>query len=140
MASLGHGHPSKFQQVSGLGFVIAPTSLNGGQLNFTQCLAVSWAGTLYIQFRGLTGFCQIQNSLCVQVLLAFSYTGSVTGRSLVARAVEFSIAIVTAHCCRQAAIHVTERYCVLSDRGRPFRNLLHGIWIAVLVLQDYDVW
>jgi len=45
--------PSKFQPVSRLGFVTAPTSLNGGQPNFARCLAVSWAGTLYIHFRGL---------------------------------------------------------------------------------------
>ena len=50
MASLGH--PSKFQPVSRLGFVTAPTSLNGGQQNFARCLAVSWAGTLYIHFGG----------------------------------------------------------------------------------------
>jgi len=41
-------HPCKFQQVSHLGIVTAPTSLNGGQPNFARCLAVSWAGTLYI--------------------------------------------------------------------------------------------
>ena len=47
LASLGN--PSKFQLVSRLGFVTAPTSLNGGQQNFAGCLAVSWAGsgTLY---------------------------------------------------------------------------------------------
>ena len=48
-----------------------PTSLNGGQQNFAGCLAVSWAGTLYIHFwrlLPLTEFCQRQNSLCVQVL------------------------------------------------------------------------
>jgi len=45
------GHPSKFQWVSGLGFVTAPTSLNGGQPHFARCLAVSWAGALYIYFR-----------------------------------------------------------------------------------------
>ena len=43
-------HPSKFQRVSRLGFVTAPTSLNGGQPNFARCLpiclVVSWAGTL----------------------------------------------------------------------------------------------
>jgi len=38
------GHPSKFQRVWRLGFVTAPTSLNGGQPNFAGCLAVSWAG------------------------------------------------------------------------------------------------
>jgi len=46
------GHPSKFQPVSHYGFVTAPTSLNGGQPNFARCLAVSWAGTLYITFSG----------------------------------------------------------------------------------------
>jgi len=35
------GHPSKFQRVSRLGFVTAPTSLNGGQPNFARWLAVS---------------------------------------------------------------------------------------------------
>jgi len=65
------GHPSKFQRVSRLGFVSAATSLTGGQLNFARCLAVSWAGILYVHFRrllSLTEFCQVQNSLCVQVL------------------------------------------------------------------------
>jgi len=42
------GTPSKFQQVSHLGIVTAPTSLSGGQPNFARCLAVSWAGRLYI--------------------------------------------------------------------------------------------
>jgi len=69
LASLGHF--SKFQRVSRLGFVTAPTSLNGGHPHFAWCLAVSWAGTLYILFGGfcpVTEFCQVQNSLYVQVL------------------------------------------------------------------------
>jgi len=45
------GHPSKFQQVSPLGIVTKQMSLNGGKPNFAQCLAVSWAGTLYIYIR-----------------------------------------------------------------------------------------
>ena len=45
---LSLGHPSKFQRVSRLGFFIAAPSLNGGQPNFAQCLAVSWACTLYV--------------------------------------------------------------------------------------------
>jgi len=45
-------HLSKFQRVSGLGFVIAPTLLSEGQSNFARCLAVYWAGTVYIHFRG----------------------------------------------------------------------------------------
>jgi len=31
----------------------AATSLTGGQQNFARCLAVSWAGTLDVHFRGL---------------------------------------------------------------------------------------
>jgi len=65
------GHPSKFQQVSRLGFVTAATSFTGGQPNFARCLAVSWAGTLFIHsgsFCPLTEFCHVQTSLCVQVL------------------------------------------------------------------------
>ena len=45
------GHTSKFQLVSRFGFVTAPTPLNGGQPNFAGCLAVSWAGTLYIGWQ-----------------------------------------------------------------------------------------
>jgi len=65
------GHPSKFQQVSRLGFVSAGTSLTGGRQTFAGSLVVSWVGTLCIHFEGsypLTEFCQLQNSLCVQVL------------------------------------------------------------------------
>ena len=64
-------HPSKFQRVSRVGFVTAPTSFNGRQPNFAQCFSTSWAGTLYIHFGGscpLTEFLQVQNLLCVQVL------------------------------------------------------------------------
>jgi len=55
-------HPSKFQWVSRLAFITAATSLTGGQPNFAQCLAVSWAGTLYIRLQGLlplTEFCPV---------------------------------------------------------------------------------
>jgi len=66
-------HPSKFQLVSRLAFLTAATSLTAGQPNFAWCLAVFCAGTLYryIHFWGscpLTEFCQVQNSLYVQVL------------------------------------------------------------------------
>ena len=64
------GHPSKFQRDSRLAFVTAAKSLTGGKLNFTRCLAVSWASTPYI-FGGscsLTEFCPVQYSLYVQVL------------------------------------------------------------------------
>jgi len=66
------GTPSKFQRVSCLGFVTAATSLTGGQRSFARCLAVSWAGTLFIHFRGLLPppdrIRHVQCSLCVQVL------------------------------------------------------------------------
>jgi len=65
------GHPSKFQWVSCVGFITAQTSLNGGQPNCARCFTVFWAGTLHIHFPGLLPlreFCQVQNSLCVQVL------------------------------------------------------------------------
>jgi len=41
------GTPANFSGFR-LGFVTAPTSLNGGQPNFARCVAVSCAGTLYI--------------------------------------------------------------------------------------------
>ena len=66
----GHYVGHRPTRVSGPGFVIAPTTLNGGQSNFARCLAVYWAGTLYILGGSypLTEFCQVRNSLCVQVL------------------------------------------------------------------------
>ena len=63
-----------FQRVSCLGFITAPTPLNGGQPKCARCLAVSLAVTLYKRTYifgrtcALTVFCQVQNSLCVQVL------------------------------------------------------------------------
>jgi len=66
----GLGHPCKFQQGSRLGFVTAVTSLNGSQPNFARCLAVCWAGILYIHFRGLlplTEFCQVHGTAVVGV-------------------------------------------------------------------------
>ena len=65
------GHPVTFQRVSHLGFVTTATLLNGRQPNFVRCLAVAWAGTLYIYIFGGScpwqNFTTLQNSLCVQV-------------------------------------------------------------------------
>jgi len=78
LASLGH--PSKFKPVSRLGFVSAPTSFNGAQQTFAGCLAISWAGTLYIHFCGLL----LPNGIfpgekfTLRPSLAFSYIRSVT--------------------------------------------------------------
>ena len=63
------GTPANFK-----GFHILPSLLQrrrSQKANFAQCLAISWAGTLCIHFRGLlplTEFCPVQNSLYVQVL------------------------------------------------------------------------
>jgi len=76
------GQPSKFQRVSRLGFVTASTSLTGGQPNFARSLAVSWAGTPYIHFRGLLPPDRILPcaKFTLRPSLAFSYIGSVTAR------------------------------------------------------------
>jgi len=62
------GTPANFNGFSRLGFVIAPTSFNGGKPNFAQCLAVSWAGIL----PGA--------KFTLRPSLACSYIGSVTAR------------------------------------------------------------
>jgi len=51
-------------------------SLNGGQQNFARCLAVSWAGTLYIHFNGILPAAKFT----LHPILAFSYIASVTAR------------------------------------------------------------
>jgi len=65
------GHCSKFQPVLRLGFISAPTLLNGGQPNFAHVWpSPALLHCIYI-FGGscpVTEFCQVQNSLCVQVL------------------------------------------------------------------------
>ena len=53
------GHPSKFQRVSRLSFVTAPTSLGGGEPNFVQCLVVSWAGRLVKSSVCVMRVCQV---------------------------------------------------------------------------------
>jgi len=76
------GHHSKFQRLSRLGFVTAPTLLDGDQSNFARCSAVSCAGTLYIHFWRLlpvTEFCQVQSSLCFQVLRSLILTALLHG-------------------------------------------------------------
>jgi len=50
---VGLGHPIKCHRVSRLGFVAAPSTLNGGQPNFTRYLAVSGMVHYYIHFRAL---------------------------------------------------------------------------------------
>jgi len=76
------GAPQQISTVSRLGFVTAPTSLNGGQPNFARCLAVSWAGTLCIHFIRLLPHKEIlpDAKFTLRPSLALSYIGSVTAR------------------------------------------------------------
>jgi len=69
-------------QGSCLGFVTAATSLNGSQPNFAGCLAVYWAGTLYIHFRGLLPHYGILPGakFTLRPSLALSYIGSITAQ------------------------------------------------------------
>jgi len=78
-----------------LGFVTAPTSLNGGQPNFAQCLAVSWAGALYVHFWGLSSPNGILPGakFTLRPCLALSYIGIVTAR-------RSSRAVCVSHCLR----------------------------------------
>jgi len=80
------GHPSKFQQASCLGFVTAASLFIGGKPNFAQYLAVSWAATICKHFGGvpLMEFCQVQNSLCIQVLHSPIFAGLLHGTRAVA--------------------------------------------------------
>jgi len=76
LASLGD--PSKFQRVSRLAFVTAPTSLNVGQPNFAPCLAFVWAVTQCIHFWGLLpcNAILLGAKFTLHPSLAFSYIGS----------------------------------------------------------------
>jgi len=80
LASLGY--PSKFQRVLHLAFVTAATLLTGGQPNFARCLAISWAATLCIHFRGLLSSDRTLPGakFTLRPSLAFSYIGSITAR------------------------------------------------------------
>jgi len=60
-------------------------SLNGRQLNFAGCLAVSWAGALHIHFRGFLpryGILPGAKFTLHPPSLALSYFGSVTAQHL----------------------------------------------------------
>ena len=73
------GHPSKFQRVSRIDFVTAPTSLNGRQPNFAGCLVVSWAGILYTLSGALAPNGILPSAkFTLRPSLALSYIGSVT--------------------------------------------------------------
>jgi len=68
--SAGLGHPSKFQWVLRLGFVTAATSFTRGQPNFAHF----WPSPGLVHYMYISGafapdrICQVQTSLCIQVL------------------------------------------------------------------------
>jgi len=99
------GHPIQFQPVSRLGYLTAPTSLNGGQQNFAGCLAVSWAGTL-----------------CIRPSLAFSYIGST---ALQQRA--------SARLCGVMVLQNFCRGCHLYSAGRPSRWASAHILVIIII-------
>jgi len=72
------GTPANFTVL--VGFVTASPSLNGRQPNFAQCLAISWAGTLYIHFWGLLPRKGILPGakFTLHPSLVLSYIGSIT--------------------------------------------------------------
>jgi len=53
------GTPANFNMFLCLGFVAEPASLDGGQPIIARCLAISRAGTLYIQFLGTLAQCPL---------------------------------------------------------------------------------
>jgi len=77
---VGLGHPSKFQRISRLGFVTAPTSLNGRQPNFARCLAVSWVGTCTFWGAVAPNGILRRAKFTLRPSLAFPYIDSVTAR------------------------------------------------------------
>ena len=72
--------PANFSGFSHLGFITATTSFTRGQPNFARCLAVSWAGTLYIHFRRPPGGVLPSAKFILRPSLVFSYIGSVTAQ------------------------------------------------------------
>jgi len=76
------GTPAKFQRVLHLAFVTAAMSLTESQPNFARCLAVYWAGALYIHFWGLLPPDRFLPGakFTLSPSLVFSCIGSITAR------------------------------------------------------------
>jgi len=103
-----------------LGFVTAATSLNGSQPNFAGCLAVYWAGTLYIHFRGLLPHYGILPGakFTLRPSLALSCIGSITARHS-----------SSGHQPNFAAL---SRGCHLYSAGWPSRWALAHILVGIM--------
>jgi len=115
-------HLSKFQWVSGLGFVTAPWSFNGHQPNFVRCLAVSCAGTVYIHFWGLLP----PNA----IVLGAEFTESKYCALLYS-------CFLMSHQCRHILIFQLPLCCVLFCcilLVNVFKRCRHGQWITLKVI------
>jgi len=134
LASLGH--PSKFQRVSRLGFVTAPTSLNSGQPNFARCLAICSAGTLYIHLGGLLPPNGIMPGaeFTLRPSFAVSYIGSITAQhsSTGRAAITFSISPYSSLCCIALCLTSCRVSVVLSAHCSYLRDGLvsWSWWLA----------
>ena len=75
------GHPSKFQRVSSVSFVTAPTSLNRGQPNFARCPAlVAWHTICTFPGALAPNGILPRAKFALRPSLAFYYICSVTAR------------------------------------------------------------
>jgi len=134
----GLGHPSYFQRLLRLGFVTAATSLNESQPNFARCLAVSWAGRLFIHFRGLLLRNRIlpgaKFTLC-PLSLALSYIGSVAARHSSSGREPYFAALSTRR-------HLSSSFITpLYSAGRPSRwALAHIFKFFSVALTDTIRW
>jgi len=113
--------PQEISTVSRVGFVTAPTSLNGRQPNFSRCLTVSWAGTLYMHF-----------------LWAPAPKGSLPGAKFTSRpslALSYNVSVIVRHSSSGRQPNLAAWY--LHTTGRPSRSTL-GSRIVYFVLLSVD--
>ena len=112
------GIPANFNGFRDLASLHVATSLNGGQPNFARCLAVSWAGTLYVHFMGLLPRNRILPcaKFTLRPSLGFSFIGSVTCTALEQWASGKVCSIV-----QGMELRKFRRWCHLYSAGRPSR-------------------
>jgi len=132
MAEIGSGvwgTPSNFNGFHVLPSLLhAATSFIGGQPNFARCLAVSWAGTLHIHFRGLLPPDRILPGakFTLRPSPAFAYVGSVTARqSSSGRRPNF------------AASYKEWNYGTFAEGASYIRQGGHACWASAHILVHY---
>ena len=112
------------QQISRLGYVNAPASLNGRQPNFARCLAVYLAGTLHIQ----------HSKLNLHQCLALSYIGSVYCKAIEQRASVERCVVVQGmellNFCRRRHLYSA------GQRVRHVATCSHSSFICILRLNN----